>query len=356
MNRPLLAVVSALALTLVVPACSTTNPDAATVNGVHINRTSFESDLHTLTTNEAFLKATDAAQAQGGQPVRGVAAGSIDKAFAAGQLANLVVVELIHAEVVKRKITPNADQVKNGENVAKGLLNIPQPTDPANDPVWTSLPQPLRDKYTAKGADFLALQGALSTDDELNKLYETVKDKVPETLCASHILVATEEDANAALADIKAGKSFADVATARSTDKGSNTNGGSLIAADGTCPDPASFVPEFTDAARKATVGVPTAPVKTQFGYHIILVNKPVGRPTAQDLHTQLTQYAAQKFIGDSAKAAVVTVDPHYGTWDGTKGTIASAVTPGTATVGAPTTAPGTTVLAAGQPATTAVG
>lgn len=83
---------------------------------------------------------------------------------------------------------------------------------------------------------------------------------------ASHILVATEEQANDLTAKLAAGADFAAMAQEFSTDPGSGAQGGDLNFASAN-----SYVPEFSKAMVDLTVGQTTkAPVKSQFGWHII--------------------------------------------------------------------------------------
>lgn len=82
---------------------------------------------------------------------------------------------------------------------------------------------------------------------------------------ARHILVKSEDEAKAILADLKKGKKFDDIAKAKSTDKGSAINGGDLG-----WSTPANYVKEFGEALAKLPKGKISDPVKTQFGWHII--------------------------------------------------------------------------------------
>ena len=83
---------------------------------------------------------------------------------------------------------------------------------------------------------------------------------------ASHILVATEEQANDLTAKLAAGADFAAMAKEFSSDPGSGAQGGDLNFASAN-----SYVPEFSKAMVDLTVGQTTkAPVKSQFGWHII--------------------------------------------------------------------------------------
>mmetsp|Transcript_20138 Transcript_20138/g.35796 ORF Transcript_20138/g.35796 Transcript_20138/m.35796 type:complete len:117 (-) Transcript_20138:170-520(-) len=83
---------------------------------------------------------------------------------------------------------------------------------------------------------------------------------------ASHILVKTEEEANKLKERIAAGEEFADLAKEHSTCP-SGKKGGSLGQF-----GPGQMVKEFNDVVFSDEVGVVHGPVKTQFGYHLILI------------------------------------------------------------------------------------
>lgn len=111
---------------------------------------------------------------------------------------------------------------------------------------------------------------------------------------ASHILVEDEAKAKALLADIKAGKKqFADVAKKESKDPGSGAQGGDLGWA-----NPASYVPEFTEAMLKLDKNqLVEAPVQSQFGWHIIRVDdiREAQLPSVQDVKPQIVQELQQR-------------------------------------------------------------
>lgn len=83
---------------------------------------------------------------------------------------------------------------------------------------------------------------------------------------AKHILVEKEARAKEILSEIKAGKSFEDAAKEYSTCPSKEKGGDLGYFKKG------QMVPEFEKAAFEGTVGELTGPVKTQFGYHLILV------------------------------------------------------------------------------------
>ncbi|GEA30244.1 peptidylprolyl isomerase [Clostridium diolis] len=108
------------------------------------------------------------------------------------------------------------------------------------------------------------------TDEEVKKYYEDNKEAFgqPATVSARHILVETEEEANKAREEILSGNiSFGDAAMKYSTCP-SNQQGGNLGEF-----SKGMMVPEFEEAAFTSEIGKVTEPVKTQFGYHLVLVD-----------------------------------------------------------------------------------
>lgn len=96
---------------------------------------------------------------------------------------------------------------------------------------------------------------------------ETSVTAMPETYALiSHILVNDEALANDLHAQIVAGGDFAALASANSSDTASAIDGGSL----GWSPFSA-YVPQFADAAKALGVGEVSAPVQSDYGWHIIL-------------------------------------------------------------------------------------
>lgn len=85
---------------------------------------------------------------------------------------------------------------------------------------------------------------------------------------ASHILVETEEEALAIQAGVDGGADFATVAKEKSTGP-SGPNGGSLG-----WFGKGAMVPSFEAAVVGLEVGAVSAPVQTQFGWHVIILNE----------------------------------------------------------------------------------
>lgn len=125
---------------------------------------------------------------------------------------------------------------------------------------------------------------------------------------ARHILVATEAEAKAILADLKKGKKFEDLAKTKSTDKGSGANGGDLGWA-----NPSDYVKEFSDAMVKLPKGkISDAPVKSQFGYHIIKledlrdIKGPAYEEVKEEIQKELQSQMLQKLVADLRSKAKV--------------------------------------------------
>jgi peptidyl-prolyl cis-trans isomerase C len=110
---------------------------------------------------------------------------------------------------------------------------------------------------------------------------------------ARHILVEKEADAKAIIASLKKGGKFEDIAKKKSKDTGSGANGGDLDWA-----NPASYVPEFSAALLALGKGQLTAaPVKTQFGFHVIRVDdvRDVKIPPFEQVKPQIAQQMQQE-------------------------------------------------------------
>jgi peptidyl-prolyl cis-trans isomerase C len=134
---------------------------------------------------------------------------------------------------------------------------------------------------------------AAVTEDAMHKVYDDAIKQMPaeEEVHARHILVPTEDEANAIEAELKKGADFATLAKEKSKDPGA-AEGGDLGYF-----TKEQMVPEFADVAFKLDKGQISDPVKTQFGWHIIKVEdkriKPT--PTFDEVKAQLQTYVAHK-------------------------------------------------------------
>jgi foldase protein PrsA len=142
---------------------------------------------------------------------------------------------------------------------------------------------------------------AAPTQEEIDGLY-----------CSSHILVATEQEAGDVAGRLEAGEDFAALAGELSTDTGSGALGGDLG-----CQPAEAYVEPFAAALTTAEVDIPTAPVESEFGWHIILVRDDE-KAVIETLTAEAVNEAANTWFTDQFESAEVTVDEEYGTWQAT--------------------------------------
>jgi len=135
-------------------------------------------------------------------------------------------------------------------------------------------------------------KSALSDEAERKVYDEAVKQvKNEEEVHARHILVPTEDEAKAILAQLKGGADFAALAKEKSKDPGA-AEGGDLGYF-----TKEQMVPEFAEVAFKLGKGQFSDPVKTQFGWHIIKVEDKRTRPTPtfEQVKPQIENYVAHR-------------------------------------------------------------
>lgn len=106
------------------------------------------------------------------------------------------------------------------------------------------------------------------TDEEIKQYYEDNKDQFSKR-DTSHILVDDEKTAKEIKEKLDKGEDFAALAKEYSKDTANADNGGNLGEF-----SKGQMVKEFEDAAFALKEGEISEPIKTQFGYHIIKINK----------------------------------------------------------------------------------
>lgn len=163
---------------------------------------------------------------------------------------------------------------------------------------------------------------------DLKAYYDAHKSEY-ESVTARHILIRmagspvpvkqgqkdlTDEEALAKAKDLRAkivaGGKFEDLAKAESDDTGSGANGGSLGEF-----TKGRMVPQFEEAAFKLAVNEVSEPVKTQFGYHVIQVQKHDSK-SMDDVKAEIEQKVgpelAQKQIEAIKGKATIVFDQAY--------------------------------------------
>ncbi|MFC3162023.1 peptidylprolyl isomerase [Ciceribacter thiooxidans] len=141
------------------------------------------------------------------------------------------------------------------------------------------------------------------TDDEVKARYEKEIAALPkqEEVRARHILVKTEDEAKAVIAELDKGKDFVELAKEKSTDPNKSEGGDLGYFTKG------RMVPEFEQAAFAMEKGTYSkTPVKTQFGFHVIKVEdkRDAPPPAYEDVAQQVRQLVMRdKYLELIAKA-----------------------------------------------------
>src|SRR5579863_10410727 len=177
-----------------------------------------------------------------------------------------------------------------------------------------------------------AMFQSLGTSDEaaMHAYYEAHKAEMDQ-LHARHILIRFQgsavpqrlgqkdltdaealEKAKDLRAKILAGAKFTEVAQAESDDVGSGANGGDLDTF-----GHGAMVPEFEKAAFALPVGQVSEPVRSAFGYHLILVETHAAKSFEEarpEIEKSLGPQAAEKAVDDlKTKAGAVYSDAYFG-------------------------------------------
>lgn len=145
-----------------------------------------------------------------------------------------------------------------------------------------------------------------TTEAEVKARYDKEIAGLPkqQEIHARHILVKTEDEAKDIIKQLDAGKDFAELAKANSTDPNKSEGGDLGYFTKG------RMVPEFEEAAFALKPGTYTkTPVKTQFGFHVIKVEdvRDAAPPKFEDVEQQVRQLVMRdKYLAllDKAKAS----------------------------------------------------
>ncbi|GAK42324.1 hypothetical protein TCA2_4816 [Paenibacillus sp. TCA20] len=136
------------------------------------------------------------------------------------------------------------------------------------------------------------------TDEQISTYYEENKASfaTPEQVKASHILVETKEEADAIKKELDGGADFATLAKEKSTDTASAANGGDL----GFFGE-ADMVEPFSKAAFSMEINEISDPVKSDYGYHIIMKtdHKEATNPTLEDKKEEIRTILVDQQIGE---------------------------------------------------------
>jgi parvulin-like peptidyl-prolyl isomerase len=324
--RLVAAVAGVLVLGVTAGACSDTLADAATVDGTHIRRDDFKAELEDLVANEDFVGLLE----QGGQFEVADDRESIGSPLAAAWLSLLLQQSAVDAEFEARGLEVTDAMRDRAREEVVAQYSDPNTQSPEEqrasvEKFPTDFLETLIERQARAAAVAEALQDDEPTVEDAREFYEQNRDALFQ--CAtnrtvSHIVVATEEEANDVLDELDGGADFAALAEERSTEAASAAQGGVI----GNEQGPRACYPAGQSQARDqavagATNGEPTEPVQTEAGFEVLLV-EPYEAPSFEEVQDELVaQLAATPqaqfsvVLARRLRAADVWVDPRFGEW-----------------------------------------
>jgi hypothetical protein len=158
--------------------------------------------------------------------------------------------------------------------------------------------------------------------EDARELYETGVDGSP-VICIAAVTTANLEDANAVLAQINGGLAFEDAARQSSTDTVIAEAGGIVrggVNGDEECLDPATVNPAVVTALKGTPVGQPIAADLDTFS--AVLMLRPFDELLPESQSLVATTVVPQDQLDALVDAADVYVDPRYGRWDPSSGSV----------------------------------
>jgi len=238
-------------------------------------------------------------------------------------LDSMINMELVRQEARKRNIVVSPEEITQALEKQFGFYRVPPTPTPTATPqpglvitaTVTPAPTPVpvteqefKERYQRFLTELKASVGFSEGDlrrviaDSLlrDKLSQAIAAQVPnvgEQVHARHILVDMEDEAKQVLQRLEQGEDFAALAAELSIDPGSKEKGGDL----GWFPR-GVMDPNFEKAAFELAPGELSAPVQSQFGWHVIQVlERDPARPLSPDQWEQQKSNAFTKWLTDTA-------------------------------------------------------
>jgi parvulin-like peptidyl-prolyl isomerase len=305
-SRNFRALTRALTLTLVIGlavvlvACSSSSEAAVTVDGTEIQQAAITREFSTIEKNSAL-----APQLQQNQ-------GKLPPAVKAAWLTALV-----ESEVAQKVVEADGTKITKVDRQAAQQWAS---QFFGSESVLTAFSKSFRDSFLDRYANvpaYVRTHTKPPTDADVRESYDgSLSRNCASRRLLSHILVADEAAARSVQAEVVGGGDFKQLAARSSTDSQSGANGGVIGCVDGQQIDPA-----FAVAAAALPLGGVSAPIKTQYGWHVIkaedveqaLPFDSVKKEIKNDLIVH-GQEGQKKLLALMAKAKV-SIPPRLGRW-----------------------------------------
>ena len=173
--------------------------------------------------------------------------------------------------------------------------------------------------YQERVGDELAAEGDGVSDEQMQAAYDELYGDAP---AARHILLDSEEEAEAALERLDDGEDFGEVALDESTDPSVEENEGEL----GPIIE-GPFDQDVAEAVYAAEDGEIVGPVETQFGFHVIERLAPPPMEEVEDEVRDAAEgdaelFAINAWVAERLEETDVVVNPRFGTWNAEQGAV----------------------------------
>jgi hypothetical protein len=284
---------------VVAASCSSVRPPALTVNGSDISRDSVDRELSAIADNPGLKDQISGTE------------GSIKSSGSTIWLTHVVTQQVVDREVQRRRIVVAPADRQAGRAQAATFFG---------SQAFAAFPKWFQDQTVgefSRQRALLRVTGTPPTDADVRAAYQTAiaqfREQCPSGRFVSHILVPSQQLAAGLAAQISAGAPFEQIASQQSTDSSSARDGGALG-----CIDGQQLAPAFQQVAATLPLNKVSAPVQTQFGWHLILVRDTIPFEQLQNgLRQRLEQQspAAQRRLNARVARADVDVNPQYGRW-----------------------------------------
>lgn len=311
--KKLLSIAMAAALSVSMVGCTSSKDAVATVDGKAISMTKYEEQLKFskwIFTLQQGDNVWDEMKKQNPNYQDTVKSNVLDSMIQLQELLN-------YAE--KNNIKPDEKTLKEYTEQNKKILENAESKKSLKE---AGLDSKYLDEYAKDMSTVMAVQTYLQkkaapTEKQMKEYYNNVKDLAD----ASHILISTTDSntgkeltgkkleeakkkADEVYNKAKSGEDFKTLAKKYSDDKGSAENGGELGEF-----GKGQMVEEFEKAVFSMKVGEISKPVKTQYGYHIIKLNKKSAQKyddLKEQIKQTLTQQNVSKLMSDIQSASKV--------------------------------------------------
>lgn len=283
-----------LSLSLFLSACSSKNTEGlvGSVNGEVITQEEFDADF------EVFKNLYERELGEDALEQTGMDGKTFGESLKESILEKLIMEKLIAKESQEMNISVDDKEVENRLERTIADMDGQENFDEfltKNNISKDFFVENLRKELVVEKHKEEFLKTISITEEDSMKYFEDNKDSAI-ILKASHILLATEEEAKEVLARLDAGEDFATLATLESLDSVSAAKGGDLGYF-----GKGFMIAEFEDAAMALEEGETSDIVKTEVGYHIIKVEEK--KDTFEELKDEIVKVLKEQKYLDKVQA-----------------------------------------------------